>query len=74
MLTFTRKSVNKNNPLYNSKRQKICSIRTNINRKKVYVRIKQSMLMFNSKSVNKNNSSYNSVGQKIKYRTTLNRH
>ena len=66
MLIFTSISVNKNNSLYNSEGQKKKnSIRTNINRTKVYVCIKQSMLMFNSKSVNKNNSSHNSVGQKI---------
>ena len=42
-------------------KRKMYSIRTNINRTKVYVCIKQSMLMFKNKSV-KNNSSYNSVG------------
>ena len=63
MLMFTSISVNKNNTFYNSEGQKKCSIRKNINRAKVYVCIKQSMLMLNSKPVNKNNSSYNSVGQ-----------
>ena len=66
MLIVTSISVNKNNYFYNFEGQKKCSIRTNTNRTKVYVCIKQSMLIFNSKSVNKKNLSYNSFGQKKK--------
>ena len=39
MLIFTSISVNKNNSFYNSEGQKKCSIRTNINRTKVYVNL-----------------------------------
>ena len=63
MFFFTSISVIKVNSFYNSEGRKKCIIRTNINRPKVYVWIRESMLMFASKSVNKNNSSSNSVGQ-----------